>query len=134
MTHKEIIQKLKKERFWTVRERGRSLELAKSVNGRMVIVALLYQPKTRKYTLVFPSYVFQSAISHFGPVTEEVRFCRNKSMLFSLIRMLKRSAIWKYLDNQTFLTINVHNSRSDKGDLKQQLKGIYDYKPREEDA
>lgn len=121
---------LRNERNWIVEERtGGTISMTKAINGRAVHVSLIRQPGKKKYELRFPSYIFQSTISHFGPASDEVRLCRNKHLLFTLIKALKRSAAWPLIDNQNFLVINSANPRSNKAALKKQLEDIVNYEP-----
>lgn len=122
---------LRNERNWIVEEKaGGDITMTKIINGRAVHVGLHRQPGKKKYELRFPSYVFQSTISHFGPASDEIRLCRNKHLLFTLIRALKRSAAWPLIDNQRFLVINSANPRSNKAVLKKQLDDIVNYDPK----
>lgn len=124
----EIVKDLKRQKGWFVREQGKDLELIKYMRGRAITVRLK-RLENNQFRLIFPSYIFQSPISHWGPETDEVRFCRNKSMLTSLIKALKRSAVWKYIDNQHFLVINKFNAKSDKRVVKKSLLDLYEYEP-----
>jgi len=124
MTRADALRSLKSEHYWLVRNIGSDIELVRTIYGRPTVVLLRNIPGSQKYSLEFPSYIFQSTISHFSPATDEIRLCRNKSLLISLIRMLHRTAIWNFIDNQDFMVINDHNPRSNKNKLRRQLNNL----------
>lgn len=128
-TLNESIKTLKRERKWLVRQRGKNLELARTINGRPVFVTLEKSGRGNHFHLAFPSYLFHSHNAHYGPATNEVRMCRNKLMLRSLIKALKKSAVWGMIDNQGFMVVNSDNVRSDKKSLKKELKELYGWDP-----
>jgi hypothetical protein len=123
------VSKLRKEKKWLVREVGRDIELIRMLSGKPIVISLRRQTGKKKFQLEFPSYIFHSTISHFSPAVDEVRFCRNKALLKSLVKTLKRSAVWRMVDNQQFMVLNADNPRSDKRSVKKQLKELYDYDP-----
>lgn len=125
----ESIKTLKRERSWLVRQKGKNIELVRNINGRPIFITLEKNGPGNKFHLVFPSYIFHSHNAHFGPSTNEVRMCRNKALLRSLIKTLKKSAVWDMIDNQGFLIVNGDNSKSDKKTLKKELKELYGWDP-----
>lgn len=129
MTLRESIKILKRERKWLVRQRGRNIELARTINDRPVFINLEKAGRGNRFQLAFPSYIFHSHNAHFGPATNEVRMCRNKLLLRSLIKALKRSAVWGMIDNRGFLVVNPDNASSDKDRLKKELKELYGWDP-----
>lgn len=124
VTKKRAVEALTNEKHWLVREVSGGIELVRNISGKAVTVTLRSNGHGQ-YDLVFPSYIFQSTISHFSPSRAEVRFCRNKQLLFSLIKVLKRSAAWKFISNKEFMVVNDQNPKSNKKDLKSQLKNLY---------
>jgi len=127
---KDVLQALRGQRGWLVRAKGTNLELIRNFNGRPV--TLFLNPAGHgKYHLRFPSYIFQSTISHFAPTEDERRFCRNKDLLGAVIKVLKRSELWKHIENQNFMIVNPANSRSDKTKLRTELESLRAYTPRE---
>jgi len=125
----EILQILRKERGWLLRVKGSDLEMIRTFNGRPVTLLLESQGGGR-YHLVFPSYIFHSTISHFAPSEEEHRFCRNKNLLASVVKVLKRSALWDRLENKDFMVVNTANNRSNKAKLRSELEFLRSYRPR----
>jgi len=76
-----IMERLYKEKYWLPEKSGNDeIRLSREVNGKVVTLRLIRSGK-EKYHLVFPSYLFNSKISHFSPADEEYRFCRNKTVL-----------------------------------------------------
>lgn len=90
-------------------------------------VTVLLEPAGRnKYNLKFPTYTFVSHVSHFSPKEEEHRFCRNKHVLFSVIKDLKKVDLWDKVQNKDFLRVNPNNKKSSKKgqELQEILKGL----------
>lgn len=126
----DSIRALKREQKWLVRQKGKDIELARTINGRPIFITLEKKGRRKnRFHLVFPSYIFHSHNAHFGPSTEEVRVCRNKALLRSLIKTLKKSCVWDMIDNQGFLVVNDDNARSDKQSLKKELQDLYGWDP-----
>ena len=126
---KSLQDLMKSRRGWVVCQRGQDIQMVRNLSGRAVIINLRKQKGRKKYILEFPSYIFESKISHWGPSQDEVRMCRNKNMMISLVRALKRTAAWNIIDNQHFLTINTSNPYSNKIEVRKQLKDLYNYDP-----
>jgi len=122
----DLVKKLRNEKYWLVEKvsKKKEVKLNRLANGKVVSIRLV-PSLNNKYRIIFPSYLFFSKISHFSPVDNEYRNCRNKAILKSLVKLLKRSSIWDYIENKDFLTINDHNKRSDKENLKKELKELY---------
>ena len=129
MTITNVLKELRKQSGWVVRVRGTTLELVRSFNGRPVTILLTYS--RGKYRIRFPSYIFNSTISHFAPNEPESRFCRNKALLTSVVGVLKRSAVWACIDNKDFMVVNSANKKADKSRLRTELQSLYSYTPRE---
>ena len=120
----KLVDRLRQEEHWLIEKASANeIQLVKSSCGRIVTIRLL-RTSRNKYHVVFPSYLFVSRISHFAPTEEEHRNCRNKNILKSLIKMLKRSLVWDYIENQDFLTINDHNEKSNKRELRKELNEL----------
>ena len=120
-----LVDQLRKEKHWLLEKVSRDeIRLARTINGRPVTIRLLKIGD--KYRVVFPSYIFQSRISHFAPMEEELRNCRNRAILISLIKLLRRSAIWEYVINQDFMTVNRYNEKSNKRKLRKELRELID--------
>jgi len=116
------MKRLHREKYWLPEKAGKDeIRLAREVNGKVVTLRLIRAGK-EKYHLVFPSYLFNSKISHFSPADDEYRFCRNKTVLMSLLKMLRRSLLWNYISNRDFLVVNDHNEKSSKSKLRKELQ------------
>jgi len=119
------INELLKEKYWLVRENSTGIQLVRNINGKPVMVNLRKEPGNKKYHLIFPSYIFQSSISHFSPSENEFRFCRNKKILISLVKILKKSAAWNLINNKDFIAINSANRKSNKDRIRKELEDLY---------
>ena len=101
------------------------LYLKKLVNGLDISVLLKPTVNTDTYFLSFPTYVFESKVSHFSPGYEENRFCRRKDVLVRVIRIFQRIDIWKCITNKKeLLKVNSNNKRSNKKELNAFLKSL----------
>jgi len=117
----KLVERLRQEKYWLLDQVSQNeISLVKSMGGKVITIRLL-RTGNNKYKVIFPSYIFHSQISHFAPKEDEHRNCRNKVLLMSLIKVLKRSLIWDYVDNQDFLTINDHNKKANKSKLQKEL-------------
>lgn len=120
---KSLAKTLRNERFWLVGEKATKIELTRTVGDRVVTVELTPGTTAGKVHLSFPSYLFQSRISHWAPKEEEVRLTRNKSILTSLVKTLRRSAAWKVIENKDFVQVNPY-FRGKKVKIKEELLGV----------
>lgn len=107
--------------------RGNDIVVVKKGVGSPVTVILSPEGKN-KYELKFPTYIFVSRISHFSPKEEEHRYCRNKTVLISIIRDLKRAQIWPKIINRDFLKVNDLNRKASKKDREETLQGLLSIK------
>ena len=122
-----IIKELQKESRWIVRPRSAgNIELIKTCYGKPIFITLRNM-NGGKYQLEFPSYIFNSAVSHLKPSIDELRFCRNKVMLLGLIKALKRTRVWELVINKDFVVINDKNKKSDKDQIRAELKKVIKY-------
>jgi len=125
-----LIDRLRQEKYWLLEKASpNEIRLAKSISGRVVTIRLL-RTSHNKYRVVFPSYLFVSRISHFAPTEEEHRNCRNKTILTSLVKVLKHSLVWDYVENHDFMTINEHCKKSNKSQLQEELEALLKPIPR----
>lgn len=119
-----IISHLRKDASWLVHEeRHGNIFISKDFNKRPITIKL-EKRSNNLYHLVFPSYIYQSAISHYTSSENESRFCRNKTLLFQLIRYLKHTGAWNFIDNINFLKVNTLNKNVEEKELQLALKGI----------
>lgn len=104
---KKLAKTLRNEKFWLVGEKVSKIELTRTVSNRVVTVELTPGITAGKIHLSFPSYLFQSRISHFAPKGgSETRLTRNKGILSSLVKMLRHSAVWEFVENKDFIEVN----------------------------
>lgn len=119
-----LAKTLQNERFWLVEEKAkRKIELTRTVGDRVVTVELTPGTTAGKVHLSFPSYLFQSKISHWAPTEEETRLTRNKNVLISLVKTLRRSAVWKFVENKDFIQVNPF-FKGKKAKIKEELLGV----------
>ena len=130
MTVETVVRELRKQSGWMVRVKGSNLELIRTFSGRPI--TLLLTSVRGKFRLKFPTYIFNSRISHFAPSEPENRFCRNKTLLTMAVKMLKRSTVWDCIENKnSFMVINSANIKADKSRLRTELQSLHAYVPRE---
>ena len=65
--------------------------------------AVFFEIKTlnSQNKISFPSYRYISHISHYKPAVDEIRFKRQKGILFHVVRFLKRQKVWNLISNKT---------------------------------
>lgn len=122
VTLKALADLLKEDGHCLVGIIGNSLKITREYASRPVMVDITYI--NGKFSLSFPNYLFRSKISHFAPTTKEMRYCCNKAVIFSLIRLLKRSRVWNYVDNKDFIQVNDKNEGSNKKALSKALDNL----------
>jgi hypothetical protein len=116
-----IVERLKSDKFWLLEKASKDdISLVKSIGGRVVTIRLSRIDKD-KYKVIFPSYIFTSKVSHFAPTENEYRNCRNRNIILSLVKLLKRTQIWNNIENKDFFTINEENEKSNKSQLRKEL-------------
>jgi hypothetical protein len=118
-------KKLDKSLRGQVFSSSKGIQIIKKGVGRPVTVLL--EPEGRDaYNLKFPTYTFTSAVSHFSPKEEERRFCRNKMVLFQIIKDLKKVELWDKIKNKDFLIVNPNNKNmaKKKSTLQETLDSI----------
>ena len=115
MNYKKFSEDVKGGRNkWLTQIVGKKIYLVKRYGTRSVKV-VLSACKGGMYTASFPSYLFISKISNFGPIKEdEVRKRRGEAVIRSIILSLKRCGVWQKIENKDFITVNYHNKNSDK--------------------
>lgn len=122
MESDKILSLIRAER-WLARKAGRTIEISRIFCGKPVTVQLILS-SNNGIRVVFPSYLFNSSISFFTPTEPETRFCRNKQLLKSLIRALKKSALWKYVENKDFIQINRFNKIASKTKVRKEFDSM----------
>jgi len=103
---------------------GNSLLLYRDYNGRQITTTL---KKNTEGLFEFKSnYVFVNRNSHYTYSSQEQRYNRNKGVLISIIKKLKESRVWDYID-KSFLVINKNNKNvrgKKRRELESQLKDL----------
>lgn len=117
-----IMQLVRKEK-WLARQIGTAIEISRVFLGKPIRVQLIPIGKD-KVQVVFPSYLFQSSISFFAPQEPEVRFCRDKRLLRYLIKSLKKSQLWQYVENKDFVIINAVNKNVTNAKLNKEYNAL----------
>ncbi len=116
-----ITANLRRDKTWLINEdQDGNVVMTKEFYGRPVKIRLV-KIASKEYHLIFPSYIFRSKISHFTSVENEMRFCRNKVLLFQVLRTLKHTGASQYIQNKQWLKINGDNEDADKNELKEEL-------------
>ena len=123
MKKSSIINRIKKEKGWIVRERGANIVCARAYTARNIEFTLIPAGKGF-YNIMHPSYLFISTVSHFKSTQDDIRLSLNKVYLRSVIRMLKRAGIWSAIINQVFLEVNDNNRKSNKGKVRSELNSL----------
>jgi len=124
MTFTKVEKLLRDDGGWLVKRVGQELQLIRTFSGKAIVVRLC--KAVGGYEILFPSYLFESKISHYAPVVDEIRFSRNKSIITSLVHYLQRTGIWDNIVNKHFVKINRKNKRSDKDVLTGEIKELLD--------
>lgn len=120
----EILKAIDKEKKWLKKKRGASIELYRVVNGKPLSVFLHYRESSQKFEISFPNYVFESKVSYFAPKQEERRLCRNKVAIASVIKVLRKSALWRFISNKDFVVVNESNKRVSRTRIRRELDKI----------
>lgn len=125
MNKSEIITRLESSGRWVTQQAG---------NAKELVICRSYGGKAIKMTMVrvvdglwevrFPSYLFDSRVSHFRSVEPEERFCQNKGLLFSTVRCFKKAGIWEEIANKRFFEVNESNRKSKKSKLRSSLEEL----------
>jgi len=87
---------------------SKSLFLYRDYAGRQ-IRTILKKKDNGLYELI-SNYNYVNKLSHYDYSQNEPRFNRNKTIISSIIKRLKKSGVWKYID-KSFLVLNTNNER-----------------------
>lgn len=123
MNKSTIKKRIEKKKGWLVREKGGAIICDRQYASKNIEFSLTSVGKGL-YEIRHPSYLFESRVSHFKSVQEDIRLSLNKVYLKSVVRMLKRAEIWPSIINQNFLKVNDKNRKSNKSDVRSELKGL----------
>jgi hypothetical protein len=107
-TAASVLQEKAFIRGWKTTLSPTSITLYKTANGHTISASL--EREGDGYILAPFVYPFRNSVSFFDYANEETRWCRNKVLFFSLINLLKESAIWDLIKNKDcFLRLNPNN-------------------------
>jgi len=84
---------------------------------REISTKFFYNYTVNTFEMQAPDSRYYSRISHYDFNKVERRWTRDKNYLFSLIRDLKISGLWKYVSNKDVIIINGFNKNSDQAEL-----------------
>jgi hypothetical protein len=127
--HKSFIANLQRQGRWLVTGSPSTIVLTKKFGKKSpkVISVTIEKERDNMYVIAPIDYAFRSTVSHFDYVGEEHRWARNKTFLKSLIHSLKQAKIWELIkNNDSFISVNAHNPKSNKTAVRNQLKTIID--------
>jgi hypothetical protein len=124
MIKKDILDRLRKEKGWVVRDLGDKIALNRFYNGKAIEFTLLYHNHKNQYMIQHPRYPYNSVVSHFKSTERDLRLSLNKVCLRAVIMLLKRTGIWALVVNRNFLQVNDNNHRSNKSTVAQELREL----------
>mgnify|MGYP003577541567 CR=1 FL=1 len=122
-TLRGVTEIVNSEGKWFSAIKGDRLRITRNFGAKTVELDL--ELRGEKLHVDFPRYTFQSKTSHYVPTHHvEKRFILRKTVLFSVLRCLRRSGIWDLLDSesQTLIKVNKLCAKSDKDLLASQLR------------
>jgi len=121
--HNSVIAQLEKEKNYKVRHTQNKIFITKMIAKKPITFTLVRDVERNGYVMLPCNYTFRSSISHFDYNEDEQRYTRNKSVIKSFLRTLQSSFIWNYISNKdTFLKVNLFNTKSIKGSVRKQLQ------------
>jgi hypothetical protein len=127
-THRAFIAALQRDNKWLVTgQSATQIQLSKAFGSKKTtaVSVLLEKTPSGMYTLEPLDHAFKSTASHFDYPQEERRWIRNKGMIKSLVKTLKRVKLWDGIeDKENFIQINDHNKKSNKKRLQKEFKDL----------
>lgn len=109
----EILQYLYSLRNGTVEINYPIIEIRRHFINREISIKLFYDYNTDSFEIQAPTYKYLSKISHYDFKQIERRWCRDKDVLFNLIKNLQHCNLWDKVSNKDFITVNANNERVD---------------------
>jgi hypothetical protein len=106
------------------------IEIIKYDRVKEITITLLYDSMDDTFELQEPVYQFYSKISFYDFKRPESRWTRDKGLLFSIIRNLKRSGFWEKISNKDFLIVNTLNKKTSVKERLRILKEVQNKFPR----
>ena len=111
----EAIQKTQRSGYFLVEELNTGgYRLSRSIGGKP-IAFILEQPLGHAmggFWIKPPAYIFKSKISFFDFCEDENRWTRNKQIITALLKLLRCSGIWRYIENKTFFEVNKNTTKA----------------------
>lgn len=121
ITPREFQKRITASNYFTADLVGGSIVLYKTYGGRQIRITL--KKNDKGLFSMQSSYDYTNRISHFTYAQSESRFNRNKVIIMSIVKYLKRSGVWQFVD-KSFLVLNEKNTRltsKRKRDLLEEL-------------
>ncbi len=121
---REFQKRITASNYFTADLVGSALILYKTYGGRQIRITL--KKNDKGLFSMQSSYDYINRISHFTYSQSESRFNRNKVIIKSIVKYLKRSGVWQFVD-KSFLVLNENNSRltsKRKRDLMEELRAM----------
>jgi hypothetical protein len=96
---------LQQSSYFLVKRLNRhSIQLVRRVKRQTISIIL--DETTTGFWIRPPSYLFRSKISFFEYNEDETRWTRNKYLIYSIIKVLKKTQIWDAIENKDFFKVN----------------------------
>jgi len=122
-----LVAKLRVDGAWFVEGSSSNIQLTKEFGrkNKKIISFLLQRQTNGKYYIEPVTYEFHSKLSHFDYCMPESRWSREKRFFKNIYALLQRTDTLQYVENaDSFIKINNHNKKSDKGSVRGQLKSF----------
>lgn len=103
-----IVGQLLISRRFAVAKQGSDLLLKKVMNRKPVFIRL-QKLDNNKYLIVEPSREDRSVSAFFDYPNTPMRVTRNKDIITLLVKELKETGMWEYIENPEFFMINENN-------------------------
>lgn len=104
-------------RNFTVAKQDVNIKLIKMFGKRPVVV-LLERIPMGGFWIRNPSREDRSVNAFFDYPDTPTRVTRNKDLIKYLVKHLKKSLIWEFIENKDFFVINKHNKKANKTVVK----------------
>lgn len=100
------------------------VQIRKINSKKEISIKLFYDHESNSFEVQAPTYRYYSKISYYDFKTPEHRWIRNKDVLFSLIKNLKKCGLWNKISNKDFLMVNEYNPKVNFDKLSKMLKAV----------
>lgn len=132
----EITRRLRgNKQHWLLTEMGKHFALTKTYyagksrfTGQSVyktVTARLLQKDSGGFHIEWPRYPYTSRVAHLRPkqLIDE-RACYMKTVLFSLIRLMRETGMRRLIENKDWVEVNDNCEKADKGALAHELNNL----------